>query len=74
MPQGGQDTRYTAVSLLNVVFWDGIPKKVTQIRTISAIDRLLAANIVEQNIGQHLSEPEFHAESNNSSLIPPNLA
>ena len=34
--------------------------------------QLMLANIVEQNIGQHLSEPEFHAESNNSSLIPPN--
>ena len=48
------------------------PKKVSQILTLSAIDRLLAANIVEQNIGQHLSEPEFHSESNDSSLIPPN--
>ena len=46
----------------------------TEIRTISAIDRLLAANIVEQNIGQHLSEPEFHAESNDGGLIPPNQA
>ena len=48
------------------------PEKVSQILTLSAIDRLLAANIVEQHVGQHLSEPEFHAESNNSSLIPPN--
>ena len=48
------------------------PKKVTQIRTISAIDGLLAANIVEQHVGKHLSEPEFHAESNNSGLITPN--
>jgi len=34
--------------------------------------QLMLANIVEQNIGQCLSEPEFHAESNDSGIIPPN--
>ena len=32
----------------------------------------LLAEFVELNIEEHLSEPEFHAESNNSGLIPPN--
>jgi len=54
------------------LFRSGTLKNVTPIGTLSAIDRLLAANIVEQNVGQHLSEPEFHAESNDGSLIPPN--
>ena len=56
------------------LFWSGIPKNVSTILTLSAIDGQLAANIVEQNIGQYLSEPEFHAESNNGGLIPPNWA
>ena len=60
------------MALCDSLFRNGIPKIVTQIGTISAIERLLAANIVEQNIGQYLSEPEFYAESNNSSLIPSN--
>ena len=32
----------------------------------------MLAEFVELNIEEHLSEPEFHAESNNSGLIPPN--
>ena len=32
----------------------------------------LLAEFVELNIEEYLSEPEFHAESNNSGLIPPN--
>ena len=59
-------------TLCDELFRYGIPKKVTQFRTIGPSNGLLAANIVEQNSGHHLSEPEFHAESNNSSLIPQN--
>ena len=64
------------MALCDSLFRNGIPKivTVTQIGTISAIERLLAANIVEQNIGQYLSEPEFHAESNDGGIIPPNWA
>ena len=32
----------------------------------------MLANIVEQNIGQYLSESEFHAESNGGGVIRPN--
>ena len=59
-------------SLYSILFRNGIPKNVTQIRTIWPFERLLAANIVEQNIGQHLSEPEFHAESSSGGLVSPN--
>ena len=60
------------VSLLNVVFWDGIPKNVTQILTPIGFYHHMLAEFVELNIEEYLSKPEFHAESNNSSIIPPN--
>ena len=65
--------KYAALSSLCVdLFRYGILKNVTPFRTIGPSNGLLAANIVEQNIGQRLSESEFYADSNNSSLIPPN--
>jgi len=71
--------RQCFVSLANILltrkselFRSGTPKKVTQILTPIGFYHHMLAEFVELNIEEYLFEPEFHAESNNSSIIPPN--
>jgi len=54
------------------LFRSGTPKKVTQILTPIGFYHHMLAEFVELNIEEYLFEPEFHAESNNSSIIPQN--